>query len=83
MLATMPIEGASSLDIYLQYSLRDLAHLKTTFKYDILFWYCADDIKTSVIKPSAIIDAIQREGFKVKFFLLELKSSETRVCDFC
>ena len=65
MLATMPIEGASTLDLHLQYSLRDLAHLKTNFKYDVLFWYCEDDLNASAIKPTTLIEAIQKEGYKV------------------
>jgi hypothetical protein len=65
MLATMPIEGASTLDLHLQYSLRDLAHLKTNFKYDVLFWYCEQDQTVSAIKPSTLVEAIRKEGYKV------------------
>lgn len=65
MLATMPIEGATTLDLHLQYSLRDLAHLKTNFKYDILFLYCAADVKNSTIKPAALAEAIKKDGFEV------------------
>jgi hypothetical protein len=70
MLSIMPIEGASTLDLHLQYSLRDLAQLKNTFKYDITFWYCEDDVKSgenssSQCNPLSVIEAIKQENFNI------------------
>lgn len=66
LIAVMPIEGASTLDLHLRYSLRDLAHLKTTFKYDVMIWYHQAN-EASPIKPKSLIEDIQKEGYKVRF----------------
>ena len=46
MLSMMPSidSGISTLDLSLQYSLRDLKELKKNLKYDIAFWYCQSDV---------------------------------------
>lgn len=69
LLAIMPIEGVSTLDLQLQYSLGDLARLKTNFKYDIFFWYCSDDVtNTSAVKPATIVDTLKKEGYEVGLY---------------
>lgn len=68
LLAVMPIEGASTLDLHLQYSLRDLAHLKTSFKYDVMVWFSPQDVTTSPVKPLDLVEAIKKEGYKVSRF---------------
>ena len=41
MLAIMPIEGLVTIDMNLEYSLRDLKKIKSECKYDVAFWFCA------------------------------------------
>ena len=61
MLAVMPIDNTASLDLNLEYSLRDLKRLKRVLKYDIVFWYCHKDLKRkySCISPMKIISEIE------------------------
>ena len=70
MLAIMPVETSSSLDLNLEYSLRDLRHLKSNLKYDIAFWYCVNDLpnqetKDKCIDPIKVLDTLKNEQFKL------------------
>lgn len=70
MLAIMPIEGASNLDLNLDYSLRDMNKMKNNLKYDILFWYCAKDTQHDEkisCDPLKVIDLIKKENYKIWF----------------
>ena len=61
MLTVMPVEGVSSLDLNLEYSLRDLKQLKKNLKYDIAFWFCHKDKahkEESSINPLTVIEKI-------------------------
>jgi hypothetical protein len=44
MLSVMPIEGLTSIDMNLEYSLRDLKMIKSDLKYDITFLFCQSDV---------------------------------------
>jgi hypothetical protein len=75
ILSVMPVEGVSSLDLHLQYSLNDLTRLKNNFKYDLTFWYCEKDIpdmldssdnsRQSSCSPLDLIEKIKNEEYKV------------------
>ncbi len=78
MMSMMPIDGASTLDLNLEYSLRDLKQMKKNLKYDIAFWYCHHDIfadaenqmLTPKINPLQIIQDILSLNYKVKMNIL-------------
>ena len=81
MFAIMPVGGGSgggaNLDLHLAYSLGDLKRLRKQLKYDIFFWYCADDCSSSstssktpkerdqdnarLIDPLAVIESLQAQ----------------------
>jgi hypothetical protein len=70
MLAVMPMDSASNLDIHLEYSIRDLKQIKNTFKYDIMAWYCEQDVPIHgdgdlCVSPKAIIDELKRYQYKI------------------
>jgi hypothetical protein len=70
MLAVMPMDNDSNLDLHLEYSLRDLKQIKNTFKYDIAAWYCQQDEPifandTFCISPKAIIAELKKSQFKI------------------
>lgn len=70
LLSVMPIEGASSLDLHLLYSLNDLARLKNNLKYDITFWFCGKDVPTQQqeaqkCNPLDLIAQIERQNYIV------------------
>jgi hypothetical protein len=68
MLAIMPVEGLSSLDLNLEYSLRGLKQLKNNLKYDIFFWYCPDDVVDgAACSPLDVIKEVKKEEYKVWF----------------
>jgi hypothetical protein len=69
MLALVPVDGLSNyVDLNLEYSIRDLNILQSSFKYDIAYWYCQDDVdnldKTKSISPLDVLDAIEKEKFE-------------------
>lgn len=65
MLAIMPIEGTSSLDLNLDYSIRGIKQIKNNLKYDIFFWYSSKNIiqenETNACDPLKIIDLIKKD----------------------
>lgn len=63
MLAVMPMDGNSTLDINLGNSIRDLKQLKKNLKYDIAFWYCHDDKEPtqSTINPLDILNKLTED----------------------
>jgi leucine-rich repeat kinase 2 len=70
MLSIVPIDGLSNnLDLNLEYSLRDLKTIKTNFKYDMMFWYCQNDVKnhdkTKSINPLDVLEAIKKDNYSV------------------
>jgi hypothetical protein len=70
MVALMPLDGITSIDSSLQYSLIDLKKLKTELKYDVTFWYCEKDLNnneddTCCISPLKVIDDLKNEQYKV------------------
>jgi hypothetical protein len=71
MLAVMPMDSASNLDIHLEYSIRDLKQIKNTFKYDIMAWYCEQDVpsagesEATCVSPKAIIDELEKHRYKI------------------
>ena len=65
----MPIDGTSTLDLNLEYSLRDLNELKKNLKYDIAFWYCQSDVPkdkndSTRINPLRVLQEIQNQNYK-------------------
>ena len=64
MMAIMPIDGISNLDMNLEYSLRNLKQIKSKLKYDISFWYCENDTKNPV-SPIDVIDKIEKQDLKI------------------
>ncbi|RNA26409.1 putative serine threonine- kinase pats1, partial [Brachionus plicatilis] len=64
MMAVMPIDGISNLDMNLEYSLRDLKRIKSKLKYDISFWYCENDTRNPV-NPMTIVEKIEKEEYKI------------------
>ena len=67
MMQVMPIDGASTLDLNLEYSLRDLKQLKKNLKYDIAFWYCHKDVTddSSRVSPLRVINEIKNLNYKI------------------
>lgn len=70
LLAVMPIEGLSNIDLNLEYSLCDLKRLKTNLKYDVAFWFCPSDVPdsdtpTDSINPMKVIKAIKDQNYRV------------------
>lgn len=55
MMAIMPVEGTSTLDLNIGQSLRDLKQLKKNLKYDVFFWFCQKDLAESTINPMDIV----------------------------
>ena len=62
MMAIMPVEGTTSLDLNLGQSLRDLKQMKKNLKYDVLFWYCQKDLTESAINPVEVIKKLSAEN---------------------
>ena len=71
MLAFMPLNSSSSsssIDLNLEYALRDLKQIKRNFKYDLTFWYCSNDTKLDngkSINPLKLIETLTRENYKI------------------
>jgi hypothetical protein len=71
MLAIMPIDGLSSVDLNLEYSLRDLKQLKNKLKYDALFWYCMEDVPKSdedekcSCSPLKLLESLKQENYVI------------------
>ncbi|RNA02711.1 putative serine threonine- kinase pats1, partial [Brachionus plicatilis] len=68
MMAIMPIDDTNNMDLNLEYTIRDLNSLKNTFKYDIMFWYCEQDLKLDQdksVNPLNAIKAIESQGYHV------------------
>ena len=72
LLAIMPIEGLSNIDMNLEYSLCDLKRLKTNLKYDVAFWFCSSDVPDEsnespidCINPLKVIKAIEDQNYRV------------------
>ncbi len=70
MLAVMPMDSASNLDIHLEYSIRDLKQIKNTFKYDVMAWYCEQDVPHDAdskhcISPKAVIDELEKYRYTI------------------
>lgn len=70
MMAMMPIDGTSTLDLNLEYSLRDLKELKKQLKYDILFWYCQADVSTKPseanrVSPLRLLKELKSQNYKI------------------
>jgi hypothetical protein len=65
MLAIMPIEGTSSLDRNLEYSLRGIKQIKNNLKYDIFFWYCSKNATSEndsdSCNPLKIVDLLKKD----------------------
>ncbi len=70
MLAVMPIAGTSTLDLSLEYSLRDLTELKKNLKYDIMFWYCQADVASKPnenyrVCPLKVLKDLKSQNYKI------------------
>jgi hypothetical protein len=62
MLSIMPIDlNSSSLDLNLEYSLRDLKHLKINLKYDLAIWFCSNDLQNenSIVSPLQMAERLE------------------------
>jgi hypothetical protein len=72
MLAIMPLETDSNVDLNLEYSMRDMKELKKSYKYDVAFWYCKDDIPDptnpnhkKLCDPKKLIEVIKLKSYKI------------------
>ena len=65
ILATMPVESVSNLDLNLEHSFRDMNQIKNNLKYDITLLYCEQDTKNE-IDPRKLIDLLEKD-YKIWF----------------
>lgn len=70
MLAIMPVEGASTLDLNLDYSIRGIKQIRNNLKYDIFFWYCEKNLiqenEKNACDPLKVIELISKD-YKIWF----------------
>lgn len=78
----MPVEGASTIDMNLEYALRDLKQLRKNLKYDIAFWYCPSDVPVYTehnrVDPMKLLEEIKRQKYNVWFSNNPLKEKMDR-----